>query len=195
MRRRGLAIACRAIPGRTRKRPGRLVGAGFHGGVAVLRHVLLEGLDALREVAHQAADLAAAEQQQDDQQHHHPVPDAEATHESSKRAGRVAPSAPPPSPCQSSDQRARCQRDGATASPMQALFPDLRPARPRRAPLWTFSADPATELVATCAATAYRRRSAGNPVPPIRRRASAAGAGSVTVGSVALLYNWTEAFR
>ena len=72
-------------------RARRFIGTGFHGGVTFLRHILLEGLDPLREVTHQAADLAAAEQQQHDQQHHHPVPDAEATHKSSKRADRGAP--------------------------------------------------------------------------------------------------------
>ena len=38
----------------------------WRGVAAVVRHVLLEGFDALCEVAHQRTDLVAAEQQQDD---------------------------------------------------------------------------------------------------------------------------------
>src|SRR5690606_36345490 len=60
----------------------RLVGAMFHrlGRLArfrfvLVRHALLEALDALGHVAHQLRNLAAAEQEQHDDQHDQPVPD------------------------------------------------------------------------------------------------------------------------
>src|SRR6478735_6875313 len=43
-------------------------------------HALLEGLDALGDVAHQLGNLAASEQQHDDDAHDDPMPDAYATH-------------------------------------------------------------------------------------------------------------------
>ena len=49
-------------------------------GDGVVGHALLEGLDALRDVAHQIGNLAAAEQQQDDCDHDDPVPNAKRTH-------------------------------------------------------------------------------------------------------------------
>ena len=104
------AVAVALAPGPVMV-PARLVRAGFHRGVVGLRHVLLERLDALGEVAHQAADLAAAEQQKHDQQHHHPMPDAEATHSSSirgrRRSGRGLP---------------RGTRHGARRGMMQAIL-------------------------------------------------------------------------
>src|SRR4051812_30965702 len=50
--------------------------AGGRGLRLVLRHALLEGLDALRDVAHQLGDLAAAEQQQHHPDDDDPVPNA-----------------------------------------------------------------------------------------------------------------------
>src|SRR3954468_15602186 len=53
------------------------IGLGFLD-LLVFAHALLEGLDALREVAHQLRNLAApAEQQQADRQHDDPVPNAQ----------------------------------------------------------------------------------------------------------------------
>src|SRR5713226_202417 len=46
----------------------------------VLGHALLEGLDALRDVAHQLGDLSAAEHQQDDGDDDDPVPNTQRTH-------------------------------------------------------------------------------------------------------------------
>src|SRR6266849_6879193 len=43
-------------------------------------HALLEGFDALGNVAHQLGDLAPAEQQKQDGNHHDPVPNAQAAH-------------------------------------------------------------------------------------------------------------------
>ena len=48
--------------------------------LVVVLHALLEGLDALRDVAHQVRNLAPAEQQQDDCDHDDPVPNAKRTH-------------------------------------------------------------------------------------------------------------------
>src|ERR1700682_5481578 len=53
---------------------------GLFRSLFVVLHALLEGLDALRDVAHQVGDLAAAEQQQDDCDHDDPVPNAKRTH-------------------------------------------------------------------------------------------------------------------
>ena len=53
---------------------------GLVGGLLVVLHALLEGLDALCHVAHQIGNLAAAEQQQDDRDHDDPVPNAKRTH-------------------------------------------------------------------------------------------------------------------
>src|ERR1700674_3950788 len=49
-------------------------------GAVILRHALLEGLDALCDIAHQFGNLAASEQQQHDADHHDPMPQAQTTH-------------------------------------------------------------------------------------------------------------------
>jgi len=48
--------------------------------VVIVRHALLEALDALGHVTHQAGNPAATEQQHDDQEHDHPVHQREGTH-------------------------------------------------------------------------------------------------------------------
>src|SRR5260370_20474082 len=58
----------------------RLHGLGLFRSLVIVLHALLEGLDALRDVAHQIRNLAATEQQQDDCDHHDPVPNAKRTH-------------------------------------------------------------------------------------------------------------------
>src|SRR3977135_1363766 len=47
--------------------------------LVIVLHALLEGLDALRDVAHQVRNLATAKQQQDDCDHDDPVPNAKRT--------------------------------------------------------------------------------------------------------------------
>src|SRR5690606_32811705 len=49
-------------------------------GRLVIRHALLEALDALGDIAHQFRNLAAAKQQQHHHQNDQPMPDAERTH-------------------------------------------------------------------------------------------------------------------
>jgi hypothetical protein len=65
---------------------GRLFGL-----LGIVLHALLEGLDALRDVAHQVRNLAATEQQQDHCDHDDPVPNAKRTHPATlqKRDGRL----------------------------------------------------------------------------------------------------------
>src|SRR5882757_11158312 len=58
----------------------RLHGLGLFRSLVIVLHALLEGLDALRDVAHQIGNLAATEQQQDDCDHDDPVPNAKRTH-------------------------------------------------------------------------------------------------------------------
>src|ERR1700688_3121521 len=58
--------------------------------LVVVLHALLEGLDALRHVAHQIGNLAAAEQQQDHCDHHDPVPNAKRTHPATLQNTRPA---------------------------------------------------------------------------------------------------------
>src|SRR3984957_15567475 len=58
----------------------RLQGFGLFRSLFIVLHALLEGLDALRDVAHQIRNLAATEQQQDDCDHDDPVPNAKRTH-------------------------------------------------------------------------------------------------------------------
>src|SRR5271169_5880307 len=60
---------------------------GLLGGLFVVLHALLEGLDTLRDVAHQVRNLAAAEQQQDHCDHHDPVPNAKRTHPATLQHG------------------------------------------------------------------------------------------------------------
>src|ERR1700724_3865316 len=57
-----------------------LHGVGLFRSLVIVLHALLEGLDALCDVAHQVRNLAAAEQQQDDCDHDDPVPNAKRTH-------------------------------------------------------------------------------------------------------------------
>src|SRR5215212_7154764 len=88
----GLALADRSGGGRRLRRRRRLVLDGAqrigrgrrrrrrYGGRLFLAHALLEGFDALRDVAHHVRDLAAPEQQQDDDAHDEPMPNAYATH-------------------------------------------------------------------------------------------------------------------
>src|SRR5215475_2927534 len=68
---------------------GLLLGRGRHRGrLLVVRHALLEGLDALGEVAHERGDFAApAEQQERDRNDDDPVHDAQRTHRNILRAG------------------------------------------------------------------------------------------------------------
>src|SRR5215212_6839724 len=88
----GLALADRGGGGRRLRRRRRLVLDRAHrigrgrrrrgrgGGRVFLAHALLEGFDALGDVAHHVRDLAAPEQQQDDDAHDEPMPNAYATH-------------------------------------------------------------------------------------------------------------------
>src|SRR6266478_1057239 len=64
----------------------RLHGLGLFRSLVIVLHALLEGLDTLRDVAHQVGNLAAAEQQQDDCDHDDPVPNAKRTHPATLRA-------------------------------------------------------------------------------------------------------------
>ena len=68
---------------------GRRIGLGG----LVVGHALLEGLDALRDVAHQLGNLAAPEQQQDHGDHHDPVPDTQRTH---RKSSAPTGGTPPP---------------------------------------------------------------------------------------------------
>src|ERR1700693_4503449 len=61
----------------------RLHGFGLFRSLVIVLHALLEGLDALRNIAHQIRNLAATEQQQDDCDHDDPVPNAKRTHPAS----------------------------------------------------------------------------------------------------------------
>src|SRR5258708_33794355 len=70
-RRRRRRIVIDGLP-----RFGGLLGSGL----VVVLHAFLEGLDALRDIAHQVRNLAAAEQQQDHCDHDDPVPNAKRTH-------------------------------------------------------------------------------------------------------------------
>src|SRR5882724_10623982 len=58
----------------------RLHGLGLFCSLFIVLHALLEGLDALRHVAHQVGNLAPTKQQQDDCDHDDPVPNAKRTH-------------------------------------------------------------------------------------------------------------------
>src|SRR5580698_4970425 len=66
--------------GRRRIMVDRLHRLGLFRRLVIVLHAFLEGLDALRDVAHQIRNLAAAEQQQDDCDHDDPVPNAKRTH-------------------------------------------------------------------------------------------------------------------
>src|ERR1700680_3060401 len=68
----------------------RLHGLGLFRGLVIVLHAFLEGLDALRDVAHQVRNLATAEQQQDDCDHDDPVPNAKRTHPASSKHERPA---------------------------------------------------------------------------------------------------------
>src|SRR6266702_1932646 len=77
--------------GSRRGRRGRVLDGlgrlGLVGDLVVVLHALLEGLDALRHVAHEIRNLAAAEHQTDHCDHQDPVPNAKRTHPAtSKRA-------------------------------------------------------------------------------------------------------------
>ena len=58
----------------------RLHGLGLFRSLLIVLHALLEGLDALRDIAHQVRNLATPEQQQDDCDHDDSVPNAKRTH-------------------------------------------------------------------------------------------------------------------
>src|SRR3954451_7701476 len=70
----GLAADIRAGGRRSRAVIDRLDRLGLLRRLVVVLHALLEGLDALRDVAHQIRNLAAPEQQQDAPDHDDPVP-------------------------------------------------------------------------------------------------------------------------
>src|SRR5436309_748181 len=74
-------------------RSARFRGFGLRS-LLVFLHALLEGLDALGDIAHQLRDLAPAEQQQDDGDDDDPVPNAQAAHGTSSVTAD-APSGPP----------------------------------------------------------------------------------------------------
>src|SRR5258705_13638348 len=86
----------------------RLHGLGLLRSLVIVLHALLEGLDALRDIAHQIGDLAAPEQQQDDCDHDDPVPNAKRTHPptlQTREAGDPASSL-------SETRLGRCQKQG-----------------------------------------------------------------------------------
>src|SRR3954447_5343925 len=56
----------------------------------IVLHALLEGLDTLRDVAHQVRNLATTKQQQDDCDHDDPVPNAKRTHPATLSNARPA---------------------------------------------------------------------------------------------------------
>src|SRR6266700_6242082 len=79
----------------------RLAGLGSLGlasRLVLFLHALLEGLDALGDVAHQLGDLAPAEQQKQDGDHDDPVPNAQAAHGISSVMAGCAERDPPGSP-------------------------------------------------------------------------------------------------
>ena len=177
-----LALSPRPVPAGPAIVPGGLSALASIEASSGFRHVLLERLDALGEVAHQAADLAAAEQQQHDQQHHHPVPDAEATHKTSETRGTLPASVP------------ATQRHGAMPERMQA---DSRQrARCRRKRLTGYSSidrrtdcEEGSARVSLPPAGQYRQLGNNND------GGLATGAGASRRHSVALLYNWASVSR
>src|SRR5215471_761594 len=62
--------------------------------VLAVRHALLEGFDALRNIAHQLGDLAAPEQQEHDADHYDPMPQTHGTHRVNPPQRRAARSGP-----------------------------------------------------------------------------------------------------
>src|SRR6202035_1757930 len=68
----------------------RLYRLALVGHFVVVLHALLEGLDALGDVAHQVGNLAATEQEQDDPDHDDPVPNAQRTHPATLQNARNA---------------------------------------------------------------------------------------------------------
>ena len=115
--------ACRSTstaPPRFSIERGRRRGRGFR--LVVLRHALLEGFDALGDVAHDVGNLAlAAEQQQRDRSEQHPVPDAKATHDRHPRLARAGPTRALArnlsAPARQKQARRRCSRRAPAADP------------------------------------------------------------------------------
>jgi hypothetical protein len=68
----------------------RLYGLGLFRSLVIVLHALLEGLDALCDIAHQIRNLAATEQQQDDCDHDDPVPNAKRSHPATLQNQRPA---------------------------------------------------------------------------------------------------------